>query len=446
MQPRTYRSYLLGLLTAILLFNFLDRLALGLAAQDIETSLHMTDTQLGLLTGLAFALFYSLWGIPIARWADRGNRNTIVSLTTAVWSVMVSLCGLASNFLQLALIRVAVGVGEAGCIPPAQSLIADYFDRSERALANAVYLQGANLSVVIGYLAGGWLNQLYGWRAMFVFIGLPGLVIATCARLTVREPRLAKPIVKTRRDSVDAPDDRPLENGSIAPPRLTEVLLALWRNQTFRHLLYANSLLYFFSYGIMQWQPAFFVREFGLTSGQIGVCFALVYGVGGLLGTSIGGAWAARYAADNERLQLRLMAMVNAGCNGVIWGLVYFAHDYRVALALMAVATLGGTTINGPMAALPQTLVPPRMRAVASATALLLGNLVGMGLGPLAVGVLSDALRAHQAVHALRYSLLAMSPGYLWLSWHLWQASKTVTSDIAAQEAGSGGSSVDIAS
>src|SRR5687767_13558141 len=181
MRHTVYKNYLLGLLTLILLFNCVDRLALGLLLQEIKIDLNLSDTQLGFLSGIAFALFYSIMGIPIARWADRGNRTVIISLTTAVWSLMVALCGAAGSFMQLMLIRIGVAIGEAGCVPPAHSLIADYFSRAERPRAVAIYMLGGPLSVIIGNFLAGWLNEFYGWRMTFAILGLPGLVLAALA-------------------------------------------------------------------------------------------------------------------------------------------------------------------------------------------------------------------------------------------------------------------------
>src|SRR6202046_5577488 len=171
MQPMTYRRYLLAVLLVIQAFNGVDGLALGLVLQNIKVDLHLSDTQLGFLSGIAFALFYSVMGIPIARWADRGNRVTIISVTATAWSVMVALCGMAASFAQLLLIRVGVAIGEAGCIPPAHSLIADYFGRAERPKAVSVYMLAGSLSTLIGYFVAGWLSEFYGWRTMFILLG-----------------------------------------------------------------------------------------------------------------------------------------------------------------------------------------------------------------------------------------------------------------------------------
>src|SRR5581483_4854027 len=189
MFERSYKNYVLAFLTAILLFNYVDRIALGVTLQDIKAELHLSDTELGFLTGLAFAMFYAVMGVPLARWADRGNRVSIITITVAIWSVAVALCGAVRAFTQLVAIRIAVAVGEAGCIPPAFSLIADYFKRAERPRALAIYGMGGGLSAVVGYFAAGWLNQYFGWRLTFAVLACPGVVLAVGAWVTIREPR-----------------------------------------------------------------------------------------------------------------------------------------------------------------------------------------------------------------------------------------------------------------
>lgn len=434
MKPSTYKKYVLGVLMVVLAFNYVDRYALGLAQENIKADLHLSDTQLGLLSGIAFALFYSVVGIPIARWADRGNRVTIIGLTTALWSAMVAICGLATSFVQLMSIRVGVGVGEAGCIPPAHSLIADLFTRAERPRAVSIYLQGGSLSVVLGYFLAGWLNELYGWRAMFILIGLPGLAMALLTRTTLQEPRLYRStnIGIGTRETIASNLSSSAGTSTSEQPSLKEVCRTLWANKTFRHLLWGHSLLAFFNYGINNWQPAFFIRSFGLRTGELGNWLTLAWGASTLVGIYLGGEWASRHATNNETLQLRTMAIVNVAFSGGLWALIYLAHSYHVAFALMSIANLGGTMIYGPLFATFQTLVSPRMRAISIAIVYLFANLIGLGLGPLAVGALSDALRPLLAEESLRYALLAVCPGYLWVSWHLWQASKTVTGDLAS--------------
>jgi MFS family permease len=417
MIAKRYRNYLLAVLLVILAFNYVDRLALGLVLQDIKVDLSLSDSQLGVLSGIAFALFYSVMGIPIARWADSGNRAIIISVTTALWSVGVVMCGMAGTFLQLLLVRVGVAVGEAGCVPPAHSLIADYFTRAERPRATAIYMLGGSLSVVIGYFGAGWLNQFYGWRMTFILLGLPGFALAALALLTLKEPRQSE----TRRK---------LTGSSVVVPTLSEVFVTLWTNATFRHLLSSFSVIAFFGYGILQWQPAFLIRSYGLHTGELGTWLTLIQGLGALVGTFIGGELATRGAAKNERLQLKAMAMVYS-IFAVVSASMYLTRSRYLTFGLMAIAAAGSASITGPLFATVQTLVPERMRAVSIALIFFFSNLIGMGLGPWVAGALSDALRPEFGEESLRYSLLCLCPGYLWVVWHLWRASKTVTSDLA---------------
>jgi predicted MFS family arabinose efflux permease len=431
MRASVYKGYLLALLLTILAFNYADRLALGLVLQEVKGDLHLSDTQLGFLTGIAFALFYSLMGIPIARWADCGNRALIISLTTGVWSLVVALSGTATTFARLLLIRIGVAVGESGCIPPAHSLIADYFTRAERPRAVAIYMLGASFSVVPGYYLAGWLNQLYGWRAMLALLSLPGIALAALAWFTLREPRRGSTGNNIIRDrSITAVS---LAAATSNRPSIKEVCATLWRNATFRHLLLCFSVVTFFGSGIGQWQPTYFVRSYGLKTGDLGTWFMVVSGGGGMLGTYAGGVWASRYAARNERLQLRAMAVLcSAFC--LISACIYLSTNYYLAFALIGIGAAGLGTVIGPLFATIQTLVPSQMRAVSISVVFLVSNLIGGGLGPLAVGALSDTLRPVVGEASLRYALLAMCPGYLWGGWHFWRASRTVSRDLQLRQ------------
>jgi MFS family permease len=216
---------------------------------------------------------------------------------------------------------------------------------------------------------------------------------------------------------------------STQQPPLKEICALLWKNRTFRHLLLCLSVLYFFGYGILQWQPAFFIRSFGLRTSEVGMWLALTHGAGGVVGAYLGGELAVRHAPGNERLQLRGMAMAIAGA-GVVTTLVYLSPSFYVSFGLIAVAAVGLFTINGPLVATMQTLVPERMRAVTIALVYLIANLIGMGLGPLVAGALSDFMRPWAHDESLRYGLLMLAPGYLWCAWHAWRASQSVATDI----------------
>ena len=415
MNPSTYRRYLLAVLLLILASNYVDRLAMGLVLQSIKFDLHLSDTQLGVLTGIAFATFYSVMGIPIARWADRGNRRTIIAITTALWSAAVMLSAAARNFSQLLCIRIGAAVGEAGCIPTAHSLIANYFDRDERPRAVSVYMMGGSFSVVVGYFLAGWLNEIYGWRITFVLIAMPGVVLSVIAAITLREPR--------RETHTTVVSSEP----SI--PSLREVSRTLWSSRTFRHVLLGFAVSQFFGFGILQWQPAFFVRSYGLTTGVLGTCFTLIAGLGSLLGNYAGGHWASRYAASRESRQLKAIALAY-GIFALSSAFTYLSPNAYLAFTWLAVGMIGGATLSGPLLAVIQTLVPDQMRATSMALIYFSANLIGMGLGPFVAGALSDALSPVLGPESLRYALLILSPGYFWAAWHAWKASQTVAEDI----------------
>jgi len=424
MKERSYKRYLLVLLTGLLAFNYVDRVVLSVVLEPLKSDLSLSDTQLGVLTGVAFALFYSIMGIPIARWADRGNRVSIIALTAALWSIAVALCGVARSFSQLLFMRMVVPVGEAGCIPPGHSLIADEFAREERPRAVALYAQGGTVAMTLGYFAAGWLGERVGWRLTFIFVGAPGLLLALLAWATLTEPRRAKGTALSQSVcNIVATQYKEI------PPSVVVASQLLWRNVTFRHLLLSFSVTYFFGYGIIQWQPTFFIRSHGLTTAHVGGWFALVYGVVGGIGTFLGGELASRYAPGDERRQMDICAATSVVC-AVLTAGSFLVRDTGSALTLLAAANLFGYASMGPVLAAIQTLVAPRMRAVSIALVYLCANLVGMGLGPVAAGAMSDALTPLFGVESLRYALLLLCPGYIWGAWHLWRAGQTVRGDV----------------
>lgn len=430
---RPYRRYLLSILLLILTFEKIDIAALGVLLQSIKTSLSLSDTQLGFLTGLSFTLFYSTMGIPIALWADRGNRVLIVSLATGLHCVASAFCGVARSYTQLLLIRVAAAVGEAGGIPPANSLIADYFSRPERAKATATYLLGYPLSSILGYFLAGWVDQLYGWRTTLVVLGAPGAVLAITAWLTLKEPRAPS---SGKRPSASP---RPV-NVILSARPLMDACKALASHRTFRRTLGGYTLVTFFGIGIWLWAPTFFMRSFALDTGEVGSWFAVLWGIGGLAGTFIGGQLASRYAADNETLQFRAMAATFA-CFAPISAGIFLTHHLYIALALLGITAVANFAIYGPLFAIIQTLFDDRLRATAIATIYLFANLFGIGLGSLVVGGLSDSLRPSLGSESLRYALLILCPGYLFAAWMFIGASSTVATDLERTGRASSGDS-----
>lgn len=415
------KGYVLTLLTAIYVLHYADRLIFGIVLQDIKRDLSLSDTQMGLLSGLAFSFLFALVGVPLGRLADRSNRIKIISVSVTVWSAAVALCGATHTFFQMMLARMGVAIGEAGCYAPSLSVISDQFDREERPRAIARYVLANPIAVFLAFFGAGWINELYGWRLTFLAFGLPGLILGPLAWLTLRDPRSATPAAET---AEDAPPPQPI----------AYTIRVLWTNRAFRNLFFYHVIWGFFGWGVSQWQPAFFQRTYGLSTGQLGTALALVQGGGWLLGAYLGGELASRYARLQERRQLAvaggsyiLLAVVSVG--------IFASPNYLSSL--ICVFIFGTVLIagNGPLTAAVQSVLPPGVRSTAVSMMMFVMNLIGVGLGPLAIGAISDLVHPWFGADSLRIALLTFLPGYLWCGWHLWSASRTVDADIATSEA-----------
>jgi len=424
---RLYRGYVLAILLMAYAYNFLDRQVIAVALEAIKHDLELSDTQLGILTGAAFAVFYSIVGLPIARWADRGNRASIIALSLALLSVTVALCSTVSNFVQLMLVRVGVGTAEAGIVPPAHSLIASYFSRPERLRAMSIFLLGGPLSMAVGYLAGGWITQWFGWRMAFLSIAIPGVILTVLVRTTVRDPR-------SHGGCALSPSAAMLASASLpVSTPLWAGVQSLCRQATFRILLISFVLDALCGNGLLQWLPVFFIRVHHMATGELGTWLALNWGLGNALGTLAGGYLTRGTTIDPERRQLQIMTLI-ASIYVPINVLALVLSDHRIALGCLFVGAFVNALATAPAYALVQSLVPERMRATAVAVLFLLSNLIGLGIGPVVVGALSDGLSAHYGVESLRIALLACTPGYFLVAVSYWKASRTVIADLALVE------------
>jgi MFS family permease len=411
-----YRQYVLGVLTLVYTLNYLDRVLIIILLQPIKENLHLSDTQLGFLTGIAFGLFYATLGLPIARWADTGNRVTITSIAIGLWSVAVMSCLLVSNFIQLVLARVAAAVGEAGCMPPSYSLVGDYFPKaSERTRAMGIYWMASPVACLFTFSAGGWLNERYGWRATFFLMGLPALLVAPLVKTTITEPRTQASHVR----------------GSGAHlPGMGDVMRGLWRQQSCRHLSIAIILLFTMGLGMAPWYAAFMMRTHGMGTAELGFWLGVIFGVGGITGIWLGGYVSCRWFANDERKQMRLSALTVALLTPCFVAFLLLPEKYQALIAL-APLMIVFNIFTGPSYALMQRLVVDEMRATAIAVVMMLANLIGMGLGPQVVGALSDRLMPVVGGDSLRYAMCTLSLVALWSAFHFWQVGRTVREDLA---------------
>ena len=414
---RAYTRYALGLLLVIYVVNFLDRQVVAILLQAIKLDLGLSDTQLGAFSGIAFAALYSTLGIPLARWADRGVRRSIIALALFVWSGMTALQGLAPSFLWLIAARVGVGIGEAGCSPPAHSLIADLFEPRRRATALSIYALGIPIGSAIGLAAGGWLRETFDWRTALMIVGLPGLALALLVRLTLREPTRGY-----------------WEGGRVArtPPSLREVARVLRARRSFVHMALAGALHALYGYGAGTFLPIFFERVHRLPPLEIGYTLGLVAATAGVVGTFLGGWLTDRVIGRDLRWYAWLPGLGTLIYIPFVF-VFYLWPDGQGALVLAALpAALGGLYL-GPTFAITQALVPPPMRAQAAAVLLLILNLVGMGLGPQLVGVLSDLLAPRFGDTSIRWALLVtIVAGASWSIVHYALAARPMREDLRA--------------
>lgn len=292
--PR-YAWYVLAVLVAVYVMNFVDRQILAIVLEDVKAELGASDTAMGFLSGPAFVLFYTLAGIPIARWADRGSRRFVIALGLVVWSAMTAACGLARDFGQLAVARFGVGIGEAAGTPPSHSLISDYFPPERRATALSIYGMGIYLGVLFGFLGGGYIRDLFDWRTAFLAAGAVGVPLALLLRLTVREPARGA----SEHDAVDT-----------ETPPLREVLRILFGQRSFVWLTLAACCQALSGYAILSWGPAFLIRVHGMAVSEIGLQFGLIAGIGGAVGVTTGGFVADRLGARDARWYVWLPAIL----------------------------------------------------------------------------------------------------------------------------------------
>ena len=412
------RWYIVGVLTLVYIFNFIDRQIISVLQEPMRIELGLSDTQLGLLQGLTFALFYVTMGIPLARWADIGVRRNVVALAVGTWSVMTALCGVAQNFVHLLLARIGVGIGEAGGSPPSHSIISDLFPPGRRALPLAIYSTGITFGVFMAYVFGAWVSDNFGWRVVFIALGIPGVILALLVRFTVTEPP---------RGQFDGPDaDR-------APPSMLAVFRFLFSSRTFIHLSLAAAMHAFVGYGVAAFLVSHYVRSFGIPIDEISrvaMPLGFIIGLGGMMGNFLGGYLSDRMSPRDARWAMWIPAVANV-LTVPFAAVAILSDDFYFSLAMYVIPLTFAYIYLGPTLATTHALVQPRMRAMASAVLFFIVNLIGLGLGPTMVGAISDALIPTYGTDSLRYAIVLTFMFNIWSAAHYWYASRYLREDLA---------------
>jgi predicted MFS family arabinose efflux permease len=417
----TNPKIMLFALLIVYILNFLDRQIVNILAEPIKGELGLSDTQLGLLAGPAFAVFYAVLGIPIARYADNAktNRVWLISICLAIWSAMTAICGFAQSFAQLALARIGVGVGEAGCTPAAHSLIADSVPPEKRSSAIAFFGLGIPIGGLLGLIIGGVVNDQYGWRIALMLVGAPGLLLAFVLPFLIRDPRRC----------ADSAHFNTAESPVKAQLSIKDAVREVFASKAYLYVFIAASFTAFLSYGKGLWTISFFIRSHGLSTTEAGLAMAVALGISGIIGTWLGGKMADVFGKSDKRHILTLPAIGMAIAAPILFA-GYWAEDWRVAVALLILPTILNSAYYGPAYGCVQGLVRPEARAIAASLVVFGQNLIGLGMGPLLFGVLSDWLQPMAGDESVRWVLY----GAAWLglipAFFFWRASLRLNAEL----------------
>ena len=403
------RRYALCILAAIFAVAHLDRHILSISLNAIGKEFTLSDTQLGLLSGLVFAIVFVLAGFPIARVAAGGSKRNIVAASVAFWSALTIFTASAQNFLHLLIARLGVGMGEAGAVSPAHSMISDLYPPERRTSALATFTTGANIGVLLAFLIGGIAGQTLGWRWAFLIAGIPGLILAILLRFTVAEPQhTLGNLVKQEYNSLFATTFR-----------------TIWNDQGLFHAMMGIALTGIVTFGGLAWTPAFIIRAHDLSQAQAGIFLALSIGIIGGFGTWFSGRIADQLGAKNPKWRIGIVIVAILAAKPLVWAFLLL-DDTRLALTLYAIATATGAVFWGPTFAFLHSRVSNDMRPMATAIFLFAFNLIGVGIGPTIVGFASSNIFDGFGNHSLGVSMAIMQLAGLWGIWHYWQAMKTI--------------------
>ena len=392
--------YALGILTIVYSINFIDRQLLSILQESIKADLMLSDAQLGLLTGFAFALFYTFAGLPIASLADRSNRRNIVAISLTIWSGMTAISGLAQNYWQLLAARVGVGIGEAGGSPPSHSMISDIFPPEKRASAIGFYSTGISIGILFGFLFGGWLNEFFGWRVAFFVVGIPGVLLALVLYLTVPEP--IRGLAENRASTGDNPS-------------MMTVFKVLLSRRSFLFMALGAAMNAFAGYSTANWVASFMIRTHQMPTGELGTWLALIIGVGGAIGVFGAGVIADKLGKTDKRWYM-WVAVCACVISIPLQISTFWVDDPYTALMCMVIPSVLSNAYLGATIASVHGMVGLKMRAVSSALLFFILNMIGLGMGPTTVGLVSDLLVDQHGVDSLRYAMMYIIPTAMFMS------------------------------
>lgn len=411
-----YALFALALLFVVSLLSYIDRSIIMVLQVQIKTDLNLTDAELGVLTGASFAVLYTTLALPLARWSDRTMRSRLVTGSLFIWSLMTALSGHAQNLLTLMCLRMGVAVGEAGCAPSTVSMIADYFPPHRRGTALAAWTLALPLGSMLGLTLGGWLGEAYGWRETFLIVGAAGVLLSPIVWLTLREP------LRGRFD--------PPKLAAVTQPPIGKAIGTLWRVRSFRYVVFAVGLHTIVFYAFMSWSTPFYVRLHGMSLADAAIRLGFYTGFGGLIGTFFGGVIADWRGEADERWYV-WVPMIAALI--LPWFAIaqFYVSGTELSWAFAMVPSLLINVYIAPLDATSQNLMPPTLRGFALSIMMLAASIVGMVVGPLFVGLISDLLRPTVGEEGLRYALILSMPFDFLAAASLMAASRHIRADLA---------------
>jgi predicted MFS family arabinose efflux permease len=414
-----YTRFVMGALFLVYVFSYIDRQLMSVLLQDIKLEFALSDGQMGLLTGISFALAYSIVGLPVGRLADRYARRSIIAVGVALWSVMTALTGRAHGFTQLFLARIGVGAAESTGGPPGHSLLADYFPADQRGRALALYSSGGSVGIMAGMWIGGILGDLYGWRAAFMILGLAGLPVVLLIRFGVREP------ARGRFEAGEPPPSEPLGT----------TLAYMWQRRAFVWMTVAATLHVFAGYGASTWNPTFLRRVHGLSAGEAGFWLGPVSGIAAFLG-GVASGWVADQLGRRDPRWYMWVPVIGSLCAMPFSYAFVLTPTLYPAVFFIVPSSFFGNSHAGVTFAMAQSMVRPRMRAMSAAIVLFVINVGGLGAGPTLFGMLSDYLTPRFGIEAIRYALLIVFLPHLLACAFNVLAARTLREDLAAAQRG----------